>query len=94
MDARTELEPIALPAEGSDVCALKSAPAGDGAILPVWNDVQIALSGVFSLSSLMSAVHPDAAVMEAAESFEIEARRFSTDYPDTLPFLTNSADPR
>lgn len=98
MDARTELEPIALPAEGgdwlvwvteratsglssagSDVCALKSAPAGDGAILPVWNDVQIALSGVFSLSSLMGAVHPDAAVMEAAESFEIEARRFSTD---------------
>jgi thimet oligopeptidase len=98
MDARTELEPIALPAEGggwlgwvterstsglssagSDVCALKSAPAGDGAILQVWNDVQIALSGVFSLSSLLSAVHPDAAVMEAAESFEIEARRFSTD---------------
>jgi thimet oligopeptidase len=64
---------------GNDVAALKSAPAGDGAILQLWNDVQIALSGVFALSSLLSAVHPDPAVVEAAESFEIEARRFSTD---------------
>ncbi len=64
---------------GIEVAALKSAPAGDGAILQVWNDLQIALSGVFSVSSLMSAVHPDARVQEAAESFEIEARTFSTD---------------
>ena len=64
---------------GSDVAALKSAPAGDGAILQVWNDLQIALSGVFALSALMSVVHPEAAVMEAAEAYEIEARRFSTD---------------
>ncbi len=69
---------------GIEVAALKSAPAGDGAILQVWNDLQIALSGVFSVSSLMSAVHPDARVQEAAESFEIEARTFSTDlYLDT-----------
>ncbi len=69
---------------GIEVAALKSAPAGDGAILQVWNDLQIALSGVFSVSSLMSAVHPDAGVQEAAESFEIEARTFSTDlYLDT-----------
>jgi thimet oligopeptidase len=72
---------------GNDVSALKSAPAGDGAILQVWNDIQIALSGVFALSSLLSVVHPDAAVMEAAESFEIEARRFSTDlYLDAKVF--------
>ena len=64
---------------GNDVSALKSAKSGDEAILQVWNDVQIALSGVSALSSLMSVVHPDAAVMEAAESFEIEARRFVTD---------------
>jgi thimet oligopeptidase len=64
---------------GSDVAALRSAPAGDGVVLQVWNDVQISLSGVFALSSLMSVVHPDAAVIEAAEAFEIEARRFSTD---------------
>jgi thimet oligopeptidase len=64
---------------GSAVAALKSAAPGDEAILHVWNDLQIALSGVFALSSLMSVVHPDPAVMEAAESFEIEAQRFSTD---------------
>jgi thimet oligopeptidase len=64
---------------GSAVGALKSAAPGDEAILHVWNDLQIALSGVFALSSLMSVVHPDPAVMEAAESFEIEAQRFSTD---------------
>ncbi|MCW2807530.1 MAG: Peptidase [Marmoricola sp.] len=64
---------------GSDVAALKSAPAGDGAILQVWNDLQIALSGVLALSALMSVVHPEAAVMEAAEAYEIEARRFNTD---------------
>ena len=31
------------------------------------------------VSSLMSVVHPDAAVMEAAEGFQIEARTFCTD---------------
>ena len=58
---------------------MKDAPAGDGVVLQLWNEVGIALSGVFALSSLMSVVHPDAAVMEVAESFEIEARKFSTD---------------
>ncbi len=77
---------------GTEVAALKSAPPGDSAVLQVWNDVQIALSGVFALSSLLSAVHPDAAVMEAAESFEIEARRFSTDlYLDAEVFAQLSS---
>lgn len=72
---------------GNDVSALKSAAAGDGAILQAWNAVQIALSGVSAMSSLLSVVHPDAAVMESAESFELEARRFSTDlYLDAKVF--------
>jgi thimet oligopeptidase len=43
----------------------------------------------------MSVVHPDAAVMEAAESFEIEAREFSTDlYLDADVFARlSSLDP-
>ncbi len=64
---------------GSDVAALKSAPAGDSTILQVWNDSQVALSGVLAQCALLSVVHPDAEVMKAAESFEIEARNFRTD---------------
>ncbi len=77
---------------GNDVAALKSMSPGDGSILQVWNDVQIALSGVFAVSSLMSVVHPDAAVMEAAEAYEIEARRFRTDlYLDAEVFAQMSS---
>ena len=75
----TERASTGLSNAGNDVAALKSAPAGDGVVLQVWNDVQISLSGVFALSSLMGVVHPDAEVMEAAEAFEIEAKKFSTD---------------
>ena len=75
----TERASTGLSDAGRDVAALKSAPAGDGVVLQVWNDVQISLSGVLALTSLMGVVHPDPAVMEAAESFEIEARRLSTD---------------
>lgn len=77
----------------SGVAAPTSAPAGDSTILHVWNDLQIARSGVFALCSLMSVVHPEPEVMEAAESFEIEARKFSTDYPDALPVLTHARAP-
>lgn len=62
-----------------EVAALKMAPPGDGAILQLWNDTQIALSGVLDVAALISAVHPDATVIEAAETFELEARRFSDD---------------
>ena len=64
---------------GAEVAALKDATPGDEAILQVWNDIGIALGNVFAISSLISVVHPDAAVMEAAEAFQIEARRFATD---------------
>jgi thimet oligopeptidase len=68
-----------LTAAAREIEALKSATPGDETILQLWNDAQIALGEVFALSSLMSVVHPDAAVIEAGEGFQIEARRFSTD---------------
>ncbi|MET0997491.1 MAG: peptidase M3, partial [Marmoricola sp.] len=64
---------------GGAVAALKEAPAGDSTVLQLWNDVAVALGNVSALASLMSAVHPDPAVIEAAEELEIEARRFGTD---------------
>src|ERR1700759_468033 len=64
---------------GAQVAALKEAPAGDEAILQLWNDVRISLSNVFAVTALMSVVHPDPAVMEEAERLHIEAQSFSTD---------------
>jgi thimet oligopeptidase len=64
---------------GGAVAALKEAHAGDSTVLQLWNDVAVALGNVAALASLMSAVHPDPAVIEAAEELEIEARRFRTD---------------
>ena len=68
-----------LSTAGADVAALKATAPGDTAALQLWNDVEIALSGVLSLVSLFSVVHPDGAVLDAAEELEIEARRFGTD---------------
>ena len=53
---------------GAHVAALKEVPAGDATILQLWNDGQIALSGVFGVCSLMGAVHPQAEVRDAAEA--------------------------
>ena len=64
---------------GGAVAALKEAPAGDTTVLQLWNDVAVALGNVAALASLMSAVHPDPSVIEAAEELEIEAQRFRTD---------------
>jgi thimet oligopeptidase len=75
----TERARRGLSTAGAEVAALKDAPAGDETILQLWNDAQIALGDVFAVSSLMSVVHPDGAVMEAAEGFQIDARTFSTD---------------
>jgi thimet oligopeptidase len=75
----TERAQQGLASAGAEVAALKDAPAGDLTILQLWNDAGIALGDVFAISSLMSVVHPDAAVIEAAEGFQIEARSFSTD---------------
>jgi len=68
-----------LSTAGAVIAALKLSPAGDEALLQLWNDARMALADVFALSSLLSVVHPDAAVLEAAEGFQIEARQFSTD---------------
>lgn len=62
-----------------EVAALKTAPAGDTAILQLWNDAGIALADAFAVTSLMSSVHPDPAVIELAETLEAEARRFNSD---------------
>ena len=68
-----------LETAGGAVATLKEVPAGDSTVLQLWNDVAVALGNVAALASLMSAVHPDPSVIEAAEELEIEARRFRTD---------------
>src|SRR6478735_8139414 len=68
-----------LSTAGAVIAALKLTPDGDETVLQLWNNAGIALADVFAVSSLLSVVHPDAAVMEAAEAFQIEARTFSTD---------------
>jgi thimet oligopeptidase len=62
-----------------EIAALKTAPAGDTAILQVWNDACIALANAFAVTSLMSSVHPDVELIELAEAIEVEARRFAND---------------
>jgi len=64
---------------GDQIAALKSAPAGDTAILQLWNDASISVSNASAATSLLSSVHPDAAVIELAEEIEVEVRRFSSD---------------
>ncbi|HET7350631.1 MAG TPA: M3 family metallopeptidase [Marmoricola sp.] len=64
---------------GAGAEALRAATDGDTAILQLWNDVQLALSDVLALTSVMTQVHPDPAVVDAAESLEIEARELATD---------------
>jgi thimet oligopeptidase len=61
------------------IAALKEAEPGDAAILQVWNDAGIALANAFSVTSLMSSVHPVPAMIDLAEAIEVEARRFSSD---------------
>jgi thimet oligopeptidase len=62
-----------------EIAALKVATPGDTAILQVWNDASIALANAFAVTSLMSSVHPDPALIELAEAIEVDARRFSSD---------------
>jgi thimet oligopeptidase len=72
---------------GDEVASLKAAEPGDAAILQLWNDAGIALSNAFAVVSLLSSVHPDPAVVELAEAFELETQSFSTDlYLDTDVF--------
>src|SRR5690348_4315165 len=64
---------------GDQVAALKAAPAGDEAVLQLWNDASISLANASAITSLLSSVHPDAAVIELAEEIEVEVRRFAND---------------
>jgi thimet oligopeptidase len=68
-----------LRTSADEIAALKTAHPGDTAILQVWNDANIALANAFAATSLLTSVHPDAAVIELAEAIEAEARRFSSD---------------
>ncbi|MGO4255450.1 M3 family metallopeptidase [Marmoricola sp. RAF53] len=62
-----------------EIAALKTAHPGDTAILQLWNDASVALSNASAVSSLLSSVHPDPAVIEQAEALEVEVRRFTSD---------------
>lgn len=64
---------------GDQVAALKSAPGADAAILQLWNDASISMSNASAITSLLSSVHPDGAVIELAEEIEVEVRRFAND---------------
>lgn len=61
------------------VAALKTAPAGDTAILQLWNDACVSIANASAVSGLLSSVHPEAAVIELAEEIEVEVQRFSND---------------
>jgi thimet oligopeptidase len=79
LDWMTERAQGGLSTAAAVIAALKQSPDGDEIVLQLWNDAAIAMADVFALSSLMSVVHPDPAVLAAAEAFQIEARQFSTD---------------
>src|SRR5690242_7532203 len=68
-----------LRSAGDQIAALKVADGGDTAILQLWNDASISLANASAITSLLSSVHPDAAVIELAEAIEVEVRRFTSD---------------
>jgi thimet oligopeptidase len=61
------------------IATLKTAPAGDVAILQLWNDASISLGNADAITSLLTSVHPDASIIELAEEIEVEVRRFAND---------------
>ncbi|MFL6154842.1 MAG: M3 family metallopeptidase, partial [Marmoricola sp.] len=61
------------------IAVLKEAPAEDTAILQLWNDAAISISNAAAVTSLLSSVHPDAALIELAEEIEVEVHRFVSD---------------
>ncbi|HEY6934839.1 MAG TPA: M3 family metallopeptidase [Marmoricola sp.] len=64
---------------GEHVVALKAAEAGDGAILQLWNDANLALANAVSVASVMAAVHPEPEVVALGEEIEADGRRFGND---------------
>ncbi len=61
------------------VAALRASGDGDVAALRRWNDAQVALADLGALSSLMSSVHPDPAVVRAAEEVDLEVQQLDTE---------------
>lgn len=57
---------------------LRDAAPGDPATLLRWNDLHVALGNAFAVSGLLSQVHPDAGLREAAEAHEQELHRLRT----------------
>ena len=68
-----------LTAAGEHVVALYDAPAGDAAILQLWNDIETELDNAMAVTSLLSSVHPEPEVVTLAEDLEAEGQRFITD---------------
>ena len=64
---------------GDDVAALKAAHPGDGAILQLWNDANLALANAVSVATVLAAVHPDPGVAALGDELEAEVRRFGND---------------
>ena len=56
-----------------------AAPENGLEVLPLWNEVNIALANAFAVSSLMAQVHPDESVRTKAEEGEQEAHRLLTE---------------
>nr|WP_218877298.1 M3 family metallopeptidase [Nocardioides marinisabuli] len=75
LEARTAV-PLAEAARTAD--ALRALEPGEAGALVLWNDLHVALANAFAASSLLSQVHPDPALREAAESAEQDANRFRT----------------
>jgi len=61
------------------VAGLKAEPRDALTTLQAWNDVNLAVSNVFSISTLMVNVHPDEAVRDRAETAEQDANRLLTE---------------
>lgn len=68
-----------LAAASEITAALRAAPAGDSALLYLWNDIGIELANVMAVTSLLVSVHPDTAVRQLAEDLEAQGQRFVTD---------------
>ncbi|HET8559472.1 MAG TPA: M3 family metallopeptidase [Marmoricola sp.] len=64
---------------GDYVAALKAATPGDGVVLQLWNDANLALTNALSVATTLQAVHPDPAVVRLAEEIEADGRRFGND---------------
>ncbi|GHJ60402.1 Zn-dependent oligopeptidase [Nocardioides sp. OK12] len=92
LEARTAV-PLAEAARTAD--ALRALEPGAAGALVLWNDLHVALANAFAASSLLSQVHPDPALREAAESAEQDANRFRTALMlDTEVFARLDAVPR